>query len=93
MKGNDMSDDLEAEKWRFAKGLFSVVMAQQVLICGLSAMQDQQWRMLKLIGEELGVDMPEPPQIADPAALAKMAEGIRQLEAMFDFTEGDEPVN
>ena len=87
-----MADDLETQKWEFAKGLFSVVLAQQVLIAGLSAMQDQQWRMLKVIGAELGCEMPEPPQIADPAALAKMAEGIAELEKMFGFTEGEGPV-
>ena len=73
--------------------LFAVVMAQQLLIAGLSRMIDLHWEMFRTIGEELEIDLPEQPPLADPAAMEKMAEGIRQLEAMFGFDKPDEPVN
>jgi hypothetical protein len=88
-----MADDLEKQKWEFAKALFSIVMAQGILIAGLTKMQEHQWGMLRLIGKELGCDFPEPPPIVDAEAMAKMQEGARELNRMFGFGEPDTPVN
>jgi hypothetical protein len=85
--------DLEQQKWEFAKGLFAVVLGQQVLIGGLSKMVDQHWQMLVEIGRELGIKFSEQPPTLDAEAMGKMTEGVRQLERMFGFTEGDKPVN
>ena len=53
-----MPDDLEKQKWEFAKALFSIVMAQGILIAGLTKMQEHQWGMLRLIGKETGLRLP-----------------------------------
>ena len=86
-----MADDLEAQKWEFAKALFSIVLAQGILIAGLTKMNAFHWDMLRMIGKELGVELPEPAPLADPEEMAKMTEGIRQLNRMFGFMEGEKP--
>ena len=88
-----MADDLEQEKWEFAKAMFSILLAQGLLIAGLTKMQNLQWDMLKRIGKELGVEFPEPPQLADPAVLEQMQRGIEELNRLFGFDKPDEPVN
>ena len=85
-----MADEMEQEKWAVLKALFSILIAQTTLIVGLTKMQELQWNMLRVIGKEVGVDMPEPPQITDPAALDKMQRGIEELNRMFGF-DGDAP--
>ena len=88
-----MADDLEKEKWQLAKAMFGIMVAQQILICGLSKMQSEQWEMLCVIGKELGIKFSAPPPIVDPETMAKAAEGVRELEALFNFDKPDEPVN
>ena len=89
-----MADDLDKKKWEVLKALFSIVLAQKNSGCGADENASAfHWDMLRMIGRELTSSFPEPAPLADPEEMAKMTEGIRQLNRMFGFTEPDKPVN